>query len=683
MQYLPHILSVIIKKFFDYESELWSVPVNIDKNTTEAEVYDSLNKAFLTAILDPEKNSVELINHLIKSSKFKTAAGFYKEGLDLIQREIEKMLKSDPEFEKQLREVSEWFNKYGENADLSELEERSWTVFFPEAVGIHDDEQKAIEDLCKKRFVKVNKLNDNPIKSPVKEIIFTSNVLLTVPSKSINIADLGFSSNVETVLAQTAKDKQLYWYDHPIQIGVQPEKNEVLYGLRALNEAVAYEKINRNTPADQKLICILSASVTHEKLHQIAKRYLEDEFHRGETMENLDIYLFTETETNSLISEVLVPAAEKYLNQDPVLAKERLQVLGVDGEYGRHYSFLKAISAFWQVFIDPSVKATFKIDLDQVFPQDILVNETGLSAFEHLCTPLWGAEGVDADNEPVDLGMIAGALVNEKDIHKSLFTADVPIPDKIKTAEQLIFFSKLPQAISTEAEMLTRYDSENPDGKKTCIQRVHVTGGTNGILIKSLFKYRPFTPSFFGRAEDQAYIMSVLDREEKNLAYVHKDGLIMRHDKEAFAQEAMKAAHIGKLVGDYTRILLFSAYADLLAEDNSRIKKWLDPFTGCFISKIPVTIVYLRFALRVMLFFQEEIGDDGVAFIKNGARRISQTLKFISSDFEETYRKEQAGWDLYYNILNACQSAQEKGDEFFTTLINRARKLSKESHLNI
>ncbi|MCK4753747.1 MAG: hypothetical protein KAS58_00855, partial [Calditrichia bacterium] len=172
-------------------------------------------------------------------------------------------------------------------------------------------------------------------------------------------------------------------------------------------------------------------------------------------------------------------------------------------------------------------------------------------------------------------------------------------------------------------------------------------------------------------------------RDEKNLAYVHKDGLIMRHDKEAFAQEAMKAAHIGKLVGDYTRILLFSAYADLLAEDNSRIKKWLDPFTGCFISKIPVTIVYLRFALRVMLFFQEGNGDDGVAFIKNGARRISHTLKFISSDFEETYRKEQAGWDLYYNILNACQSAQENGDEFITALINRARKLSKESHLNI
>ena len=400
-------------------------------------------------------------------------------------------------------------------------------------------------------------------------------------------------------------------------------------------------------------------------------------------MENLNIYLFTENETDSLITEILVPAAEKYLNLDPKQVKEQLQVFGVDGEYGRHYSFLKAISALWQVFINPSVKSTFKIDLDQVFPQRELNNETGSSVFEHLCTPLWGAEGLDANDDPVNLDMIAGALVNEKDIHNSIFTADVTIPDKITNAEDLIFFSKLPQSISTEAEMLTKYDLKNPDGEKTCIQRVHVTGGTNGILIKSLFKYRPFTPSFFGRAEDQAYIMSVLGREEKNLAYVHKDGLIMRHDKEAFAQEAMKAAHIGKLVGDYTRILFFSAYSDHLAEDKTRIKKWLDPFTGCFISKIPVTVVYLRFALKARQFFQDGKSDEGVAFLKNGTRRIRETLKFISADLEGKYRQERAGWELYYKILRACQTAINKDEAYINDLKDRAQKLIKECHLNI
>ncbi len=88
----------------------------------------------------------------------------------------------------------------------------------------------------------------------------------------------------------------------------------------------------------------------------------------------------------------------------------------MDGAYGRHYTFLKAVTALWQVLVDPDVRGTFKIDLDQVFPQAELVAETGASAFEHLETPLWGALGVDPDGRELELGMIAGALVNERDI---------------------------------------------------------------------------------------------------------------------------------------------------------------------------------------------------------------------------------------------------------------------------
>jgi hypothetical protein len=157
----------------------------------------------------------------------------------------------------------------------------------------------------------------------------------------------------------------------------------------------------------------------------------------------------------------------------------------------------------------------------------------------------------------------------------------------------------------------------------------------------------------------------------------------MRHDKEAFAQEAMKAAKIGKLVGDYTRILLFSAYSDLLNAENLRIKNWLDPFTGCFISKIPATIVYLRFAFQAMQLFEEGNSDDGEAFIKNGTQRIEHTLKFISTDFEPTYRKERAGWELYYDILIACQTALIRGDDYITELRDRAQNIIKKSHLNI
>ena len=169
--------------------------------------------------------------------------------------------------------------------------------------------------------------------------------------------------------------------------------------------------------------------------------------------------------------------------------------------------------------------------------------------------------------------MVAGALVNERDIGQGLFTPDVAYPSRPLTPDQYVFFSGLPQALSTRAEMMERYDTPARDGVTTCIERVHVTGGTNGILVDALRRHRPFTPSFVGRAEDQAYLLSVLGRPGDGgadgpmprLAYAHAAGLIMRHDKEAFAGEAIAAAEAGKLVGDDVRILQFSAYAAAIA----------------------------------------------------------------------------------------------------------------------
>ena len=677
MNYLPNILDSIMKRYAIELSTSEKTDSTLQSN------YIRITKKFLSALIDDPESKDQFINENHVSKDLTQLVNFYKEGLNLIQQEIGKAIDSEPEFAINLQKVSDWCTEHSQTEEINKLADQLWKVFFPEGVNIFHNEKKSIDHLKNKRTVQIRKLNADPVNSPLDDVIFTSNVLLTNPSKNCDIKDQDFSPEVEKILAESLKENQRFWYDHPIQIGVEPDKNEVLYGMRALNEAVNFEKTTRNAPADKKLTCILSASVTHNKLHHVAKQYLEDEFHKGQELEHLDLYLFTEFGTDKIISEILVPAAEKYLANEPDQSKELLQVFGVDGEYGRHYSFLKAITALWQVFIEPKKKATFKIDLDQVFPQDNLVEESGASAFEHLSSPLWGAEGYDSENEAVDLGMIAGALVNEKDIYKSIFTADVPIPDKVNTVDELIFFSKLPQAISTQAEMMTRYSGSGPDGKQSCLQRVHVTGGTNGILIDRLFRYRPFTPSFFGRAEDQAYIMSILDRNDTDLAYVHASGLIMRHDKEAFAQEAMTAAEIGKLVGDYTRILLFSAYSDMLHAENFRIKKWLDPFTGCFISKIPGTVVYLRFALKAISFFEAGKVDEGIDFIINGSQRISETLKFIEHDFESQYRKERVGWDLYYDILEACKSALNAEDTFALNLKKRAEEIVRDTHLEI
>jgi len=195
---------------------------------------------------------------------------------------------------------------------------------------------------------------------------------------------------------------QCYWYDHPIQIGVQPEPTALLYGLRGLDAAFEFERKRGNIPQNDSLTCLLSVSVTHQGLHDIARTYIEEELSRTESIRNIDVYVFTETETRQIMDTVLAPAAEHYLGAKN--AANLLEVMGVDGEYGRHYSFLKAMAAFWKVFIQPEIKGTFKIDLDQVFPEQILVEQTGASAFEHFMTPLWGAHGTDIRGQAVGTG---------------------------------------------------------------------------------------------------------------------------------------------------------------------------------------------------------------------------------------------------------------------------------------
>jgi hypothetical protein len=505
-------------------------------------------------------------------------------------------------------------------------------------------------------------------------------VLLTVPSASTVLDALPYPPELLDAVQAATREPQRQWFDHPVQIGVAPEGNEVLYGLRGLDAALAFEDARR--PAGDpvgRVPCVLSVTVTHDGLRPVAGPYVEAELARSAPLRHLVVHVFTETDTERLIDEVLVPA------RPGVEAGEALRdVFGVDGAYGRHYSFLKAIAALWHVLVDPQVRATFKIDLDQVFPQAELVGETGRTAFGHLANPTWGARATDARGRPVELGMLAGSLVNERDIAAGLFTPDVTFPDAPPDLDEHVFLSRLPQALSTSAEMLERHDSDSRDGITRALERVHVTGGTNGILVDALRRHRPFTPSFVGRAEDQAYLLSVLGRPGPRLAYAHAAGLVMRHDKEAFAGEAIAAAHVGKLVGDYVRILEFSAYAEVAAGsgaddslDLDGIHDLIDPFTGSFVSRLPVTVTLLRFALRILRFHRDGEHVTSRSFALVGARRIAEAMERTRpvDRMRAVIDHERSGWDAYYDALDALEQGLRAGDPDATLLRDRARAI--------
>ncbi len=598
--------------------------------------------------------------------------------------EQQELANRDFDLARRRQEAATWASQSADSPWNESAQKFVWSFLFPEGACCLDDPDRVVAALRERRTVRVDQPNPRPIENPIAEMLITSNVLLTMPADLKAIDDLPFSKGLRDRLQAAIGEEQKYWFDHPIPLDIEPEANEIIYGLSGLNEAVAFEKAQGHISNDARLSCALSVSVTHNSLKTIARDYFQEAFSAAPDMPHLDVYIFTEAETDQLIDEVLAPAIEHY--HDGCDIKPLRRVLGVDGEYGRHYSFLKAVAAAWQVLVNSEVRATFKIDLDQVFPQKQLVEQGGGSAFEHFQSPLWGAYGRDSDGRTIELGMLAGALVNEGDIGQGLFTPDVKRPSSIPAGEAVAFFNRLPMALSTEAEMMTRYtvtDGE-PDGQNACLQRIHVTGGTNGILVDALRKHRPFTPTFIGRAEDQAYLLSVLFAGEAPLRYVHSAGLIMRHDKDAFAGQAIEAAKVGRFVGDLVRTLYFSHYVKILPWPDSQTKQTIDPFTGCFASRIPTTLVALRLALKVGELLAG--GHDDRAEANNIMEIATQRLEPLIQRLTETPQtladqlsQERAGWELFYDLLDTLEQKLAEGDRKALDLRKAARAVVQNS----
>ncbi|MBT9439324.1 MAG: glycosyltransferase [Desulfobacterales bacterium] len=656
----------------------------------------NVNAAFLILLVGISHPFYEEAEQYLKkmlkhgTTDIEAAITFYTAGLDIIRNEIIELGTIDHEFADKLKRLDDWVSDPAHLTNTRETIRRIWEVFYPEGVPMleEDSRNKAIAALRKKREVKITKPNQAPIQNPGRELLLTSNILLTTPLDDQHMASLSDPLK-ERARWIKENEQQQYYYDHPIPMGIRSEASEIKYGLSMLANAFRFERQRGTVGTEDELDVVLSVSVTHTGLHGLARDYIDGVINKTDTA-SLNIHVFTEDDTKYLINNILTPAAKRYLNDvNPDILHE---IFGVDGKYGRHYNFLKAILAFWNVFVDSQKKGTFKIDLDQVFTQQELVEQSGMSAFEHFLTDRWGAQAEDNWGQEVTLGMIAGALVNVKDFwshHQHLLSQpDVMLPKDFPVGlkeDELIFYSRGPQAASTIAEMIP---SEAGQAENVARQRIHVTGGINGILLKHLMRYRPFTPTFIVRAEDQAYLLSTLfdgpPEKLPLLRYLHKDGLVMRHDKEAFVGEAIEAAKVGQWIADYERLLFFTFYARELSWSLERIKDAIDPFTGSFVSHIPFTITYVRMALKAAILFKEGSDSQGFELVRMGAQRLHQTIQELNDGDEmvrKTYERQRRAWHIYYDTLENIKQKLEEKDPFAQALLKHAQTLVQRTRV--
>jgi hypothetical protein len=161
----------------------------------------------------------------------------------------------------------------------------------------------------------------------------------------------------------------------------------------------------------------------------------------------------------------------------------------------------------------------------------------------------------------------------------------------------------------------------------------------------------------------------------------------MRHDKHAFAGEAIRTAAAGKLVGDYERMLLFSHYARALPWPLEEIRACLDPFTGTFVLPLPFTTALLCLALKALSLSGADAAKDGIFpddLLRIGARRLRPLLERQKKDpgwMSRSYEAERSAWHTYYDILDRVEEGASKQSVEAMELARTARGIIEKTRV--
>ena len=130
---------------------------------------------------------------------------------------------------------------------------------------------------------------------------------------------------------------------------------------------------------------------------------------------------------------------------------------------------------------------------------------------------------------------------------------------------------------------------------------------------------------------------------------------------------------------------MFSAYAEALPEATDSIKADIAPFTGCFVSQLPITVAMLRFSLKVANLFNAGKSDEAAEFIHTGVLQLQEGLDFIQgepSELRQTYEREKAGWQLFYQALEGVEKALQADEDWALEVQKAAQGVIENCRVN-
>ena len=106
------------------------------------------------------------------------------------------------------QEAGKWAEQSNASPWDSTAQKAVWGFLFPEGASCLDDPDQTVSDLRENRSVRVDQLNPQPITDPITELLFTSNILLTLPTELTKIDDLPFSPALCDQIKDIAGEEQ-------------------------------------------------------------------------------------------------------------------------------------------------------------------------------------------------------------------------------------------------------------------------------------------------------------------------------------------------------------------------------------------------------------------------------------------------------------------------------------------
>ena len=193
----------------------------------------NINAAFLISLSGDGHSrytaAVEYLEEMENDPLWTNLVTFYREGISLLLKEFNDFCSKGNNGVALVEALVAKLAQQENSLSFSQtIQEDIWKLFHPEASDILSNKEHQTDILRSKRKIEITNLNPEPVKNVSQEVVFTSNALITIPPAGKKFKDLGIKPGLWNALEEVIQEDQVFWYDHPVQIGVEPDSNEIL-----------------------------------------------------------------------------------------------------------------------------------------------------------------------------------------------------------------------------------------------------------------------------------------------------------------------------------------------------------------------------------------------------------------------------------------------------------------------